>query len=174
MAKRIVTKIGDIFSVTLDNGNLRFFQYVANDLSCLNSSVIRVFKKEYPKGYELNPEEVVSDDVDFYAHTVLRWGIEDGEWQKVSKCKNVGETSQILFRDYSRDYILRGYSEMENDHKDRNWEAWYINKECFTIGKLTEEFRLKSDIGLVFPYTDIIARIKNGVYPGTAYWPEEH
>ena len=67
MAKRIVTKIGDIFSVTLDNGNLRFFQYVANDLTNLNSSVIRVFKKEYPKGYELNPEEVVSDDVDFYA-----------------------------------------------------------------------------------------------------------
>ena len=32
MAKRIVTKIGDMFSVTLDNGNLRFFQY-ANYLS---------------------------------------------------------------------------------------------------------------------------------------------
>ena len=74
MAKRIVTKIGDIFSVTLDNGNLRFFQYIANDWTDLNSSVIRVFKKEYPKGYELNPEEVVSDDVDFYAHTILRMG----------------------------------------------------------------------------------------------------
>lgn len=45
MAKRIVTKIGDIFSVTLDNGNLRFFQYIANDSSCLGGSVIRVFKK---------------------------------------------------------------------------------------------------------------------------------
>lgn len=74
MAKRIVTKIGDIFSVTLDNGNLRFFQYIANDSSCLGASVIRVFKKEYPKGYELNPEEVVSDEVDFYAHTILRMG----------------------------------------------------------------------------------------------------
>ena len=78
MAKRIVTKIGDIFSVTLDNGNSRFFQYIANDLTNLNSSVIRVFKKEYPKGYELNPEEVVSGDVDFYAHTVLRCGIAEG------------------------------------------------------------------------------------------------
>ena len=44
VAKRIVTKIGDIFSVTLDNGNKRFFQYIANDLSCLNSSVIRVLR----------------------------------------------------------------------------------------------------------------------------------
>ncbi len=74
MAKRIVTKIGDIFSVTLDNGNLRFFQYIANDWTDLNSSVIRVFKKEYPRGYELNPEEVVSDDVDFYAIQYFGWG----------------------------------------------------------------------------------------------------
>ena len=80
MAKRIVTKIGDIFSVTLDNGNLRFFQYIANDSSCLGGSVIRVFKKKYPKGYELNPEEVVSDDVDFYALTLLKIGVSDGDW----------------------------------------------------------------------------------------------
>lgn len=45
MAKRIVTKIGDIFSVTLKNGKQRFFQYIANDYSQLNSSVIRVFRK---------------------------------------------------------------------------------------------------------------------------------
>ncbi len=165
MAKRIVTKIGDIFSVTLDNGNLRFFQYIANDSSCLGASVIRVFKKEYPKGYELNPEEVVSGDVDFYAHTVLRWGIAEGGWQKIGKCKDVGKTENILFRNCIRDAV---------DHKNRIWNAWYINKEWFTIGTLTSDFRLKSDIGPVFPYTDIIARIKNGVYPGTAYWPEEH
>jgi hypothetical protein len=174
MTKRIVTRIGDIFSVTLDSGNLRFFQYVANDLSCLNSSVIRVFKKEYPNVYEMKPEEVVLDEVDFYAHTVLRWGIVDNGWQKAGKCKDLGDTENILFRDFSRDYILRDCLEMESDHKERIWEAWFINQEWFTIGKLTEEFRLKSDIGPVFPYTDIIARIKNGVYPGTAYWPEEH
>lgn len=165
MAKRIVTRIGEIFSVILDNGNLRFFQYIANDLSCLNSSVIRVFKKEYPKEYELKPEEVVLGEVDFYAHTILRWGIADGCWQKVGKCKDVGDTEIILFRKVKTDAI---------DHKERIWEVWYINKEWFTIGKLTEEFKSKSDIGVVFPYPHIISRIKVGVYPGTYYWPEEH
>ena len=72
MAKRIITKIGDIFSVALNNGNQRFFQYIANDYSQLNSSVIRVFKKEYPAEYELNSEEVVKYEVDFYAHAIFQ------------------------------------------------------------------------------------------------------
>jgi hypothetical protein len=165
MAKRIVTKIGDIFSVALDNGNQRFFQYIANDLSCLNSSVIRVFKKEYPAEYQLIPDEVVNGDIDFYAHTVLKFGIAEGAWQKVGKCQNVGGTENILFRMYLKNAV---------DHADRIWYAWYINKERFTIGKLSEEYREKSDIGLVLPYTDIVSRIKVGVMPGTMFLPNEH
>lgn len=165
MAKRIVTKIGDIFSVTLDNGNLRFFQYIANDITQLNSPVIRVFNNEYPTEYEVNPLEVVNDEVDFYAHTMLRWGITDGAWQKVGKCHDVGNTENIMFRMYRVD---------APDHKDRIWHAWYINKEWFIIGKLTEDYRNKSDIGLVFPYKDIVSRIKKGIYPGTMFWSEEH
>ena len=165
MAKRIVTKIGDIFSVTLDNGNLRFFQYIANDLSCLNSSVIRVFKKEYLKGYELNSEEIVSDRIDFYSHTILKFGISDGAWQKVGNCQNVSDTENILFRMYLSDAAC---------HKDRIWYAWHINKVRFTIGKLSQEFRAKSDIGLVFPYDDIVMRIKEGKMRGTMFGIEEY
>lgn len=44
---RIVTKIGDVFSVTLDDTTKKYFLYVANDLSQLNSSVIKVFKNKY-------------------------------------------------------------------------------------------------------------------------------
>ena len=43
MAKRIVTKIGYVFCVEIDNKYKCFFQYVANDMTQLNSSVIRVF-----------------------------------------------------------------------------------------------------------------------------------
>ena len=165
MAKRIITKIGDIFCVPLDNGKLRFFQYIANDLSCLNSSVIRVFKKEYSAEYVLKPEEVVNDDVDFYAHTVLRWGIVEGRWKKVGKCQDVGDTKNILFRAYLSDAV---------DHKERIWYAWYINGENFTIGKLTEYYRYKSDIGLVIPGSAIVGRKKDGKMPGTIFWPEEY
>lgn len=53
MAKRIITKIGDIFSVVLNNGNQRFFQYIANDYSQLNSSVIRMSQTAYSLGIML-------------------------------------------------------------------------------------------------------------------------
>lgn len=42
--KRIVTRIGNVFCAEIDNECKRFFQYVANDIECLNSSVIRVFR----------------------------------------------------------------------------------------------------------------------------------
>jgi len=166
MAKRIITKIGDIFSVALNNGNQRFFQYIANDYSQLNSSVIRVFKKEYPAEYELNSEEVVKDEVDFYAHVILKFGIIEGAWQKVGKNQDVGDTENILFRMYCSDAA---------DHKDRLWYAWYINNDNrFDVGVLSESFRKVSDIGLVFSAKDIIGRIKDGRMPGTMFWPEEY
>ena len=51
MTKRIITKIGDIFCVEVDNDYKCYFQYVANDMTVLNSSVIRVFAKHYPIDY---------------------------------------------------------------------------------------------------------------------------
>ena len=123
-----------------------------------------MFKREYAIGYELIPDEVVNDEVDFYAHTVLKRGIADGAWQKIGKCKNVGDTENILFRMYSRDAV---------DHKERIWFAWYINKEKFTIGKLTKEIREKSDIGPVIPNYAIVSRITEGIIPGTIFLKEE-
>ncbi len=165
MAKRIITKIGDIFSVTMDNGNMRFFQYIAKDMSCLSSPVIRVFKREYPAEYKLDTDEVVADEIDFYAHTILRWGLEEGYWIKVGKNQDIGEVDNILFRMYHSNAI---------DHKNRLWYAYYINKERFDIGQLSDFYRDKSDIGLIIPAEAIVNRIKTGVYSGTIFAAWEH
>ena len=45
---RVVTKVGDVFSVKLDNEVKKYFQLIAFDLTQLNSDVIRAFKKVYP------------------------------------------------------------------------------------------------------------------------------
>ena len=42
---RISTKIGDVFSVKVDENNKKYFQLVAFDLTQLNSNAIRAFKK---------------------------------------------------------------------------------------------------------------------------------
>ena len=89
MVKRIVTKIGNIFCAEIDGQYKCYFQYIANDLTVLNSSVIRVFKRHYPISYVPNLEEIVRDEVLFYAHTVLSVGIRLGYWEKVGKCNNI-------------------------------------------------------------------------------------
>ncbi len=76
MAKRIVTRIGNIFCVEIDKQYKKFFQYVANAMSQLNSSVIRAFKRKYPIEWKPDMAVIVDDDVEFYAHTVLSAGIQ--------------------------------------------------------------------------------------------------
>ncbi len=98
--KRIVTRIGNVFCAEIDNECKRFFQYVANDLEELNSSVIRVFKTKYPMDYKPNIEEIVKDEVEFYAHTILKFGIVFNAWYKVETSKNIGKGhKEALFAD---------------------------------------------------------------------------
>ena len=51
MRTRIVTKIGNVFCMDVDNQYKRFFQYIADDMTMLNTRVIRVFKRKYPMDY---------------------------------------------------------------------------------------------------------------------------
>ena len=154
MAKRIVTKIGDVFCIVVDNGCKRYFQYIANDMSCMNSSTIRVFQKTYSS--ESNPvlEEIVSDEVEFYAHTVLKFGIQDGLWSKVGNNKDIGCVDSVMFR------ITSGRSPL--CLKSYDWYVWHISKEAISIGELTEDYASCTDYGGVFPPEWIVDRIKFG------------
>ena len=96
---RVVTKVGDVFSVKLDNEVKKYFQLIAFDLTQLNSDVIRAFKKVYPIHATPTLLDIVNDDVDFYAHCVTKFGIKMNLWDKVGNISDVGGTSTILFRD---------------------------------------------------------------------------
>lgn len=149
MAKRIVTRIGNIFCVEIDNEYKCYFQYVANDKNMLNSSTIRVFKKHYAMDATPKMEEIVSDEMSFCAHTILRVGIENGSWYKVGTCKDIGEMSDLKFQ--------FGY-------------IWTVNGERIDLSdeelsNLGNEYHL----GPVFSYKNILYRIKHGVYPDYVY-----
>lgn len=70
MVRRIVTKTGDIFCAEIDNQYKKYFQYIVNDKEMLNSSVIGVFKTHYSMDHKPVCNEIVKDEVYFYAHTV--------------------------------------------------------------------------------------------------------
>jgi hypothetical protein len=155
MATRIVTRIGDIFEVPLDDQYKKYMQYIAIDRTQLNSSVVRAFKTKFPLESSPTIKVITEDAVDFYAHTVLRWGMSEGIWRKVGKSPNIGNLD-IMFR--GTDDIL--------DPKivvSKNWHVWIINGPSQTVGELVGDYR-KAEIGSVKPANEIVSRMRTGEY----------
>lgn len=161
--KRVFTKIGDIFSVTITKKTRKYFQLIAFDLTQLNSDVIRAFKTEFPTDWTFDASEIVSQEVDFFAHCVTKWGIKLAYWEKVGNSVEIGPLDQILFRGTS-DY---GHIEGEEPIKiSNNWYIWHINDRDFTkVGKLKGKNR-NAEIGVVMDPESIVHRMKTGKYDG--------
>jgi hypothetical protein len=152
------TTIGDIFSVQTSTDTKKYMQYVANDLTMLNSDVIRAFKKQYPIESNPNLSEIVNDEVEFYAHCVTQWGIKLGFWKKIGNIAEVGDLKDVIFRD-SSDY---GNPQVKISE---NWWVWSVNKEQRSVGRL-EGVNRTAEIGIVFDAESIVERMKTGEYGG--------
>jgi hypothetical protein len=152
--KRVVIKLGDIFIVKLDDCQ-KYFQYVADDMTMLNSRVIRVFEKKYLLESMPDLTEIAQGDIDFYAHTSVKLGIKLGLWEKVGNSPVLGEID-VIFRD-SKDY---GENKVAISER---WYIWRINEEFRYVGKLKGENR-NAEIGIVKAPVDIFERIKTGRY----------
>nr|NQU91950.1 hypothetical protein [Bacteroidota bacterium] len=154
--KRANSKIGDVFSVKIDGHSKKYLQYIVNDLTQLNSDIIRAFIAVYPIDAIYDLSEVVNGEVEFYAHCVTKLGIKLGFWERVGNIANVGKIDHILFRD-SSDY---GNPQIKISH---NWWIWKINEEQRQIGKL-EGVNQKAEIGLVINPESIVHRMRTGEY----------
>ena len=142
MKKRIVTKKGDVFCINISNQYKYYFQYVADDASQLNSSVIRVFKKKYPIDCSLNIDDIVRGEVFFYAHTILRIGILANLWEKIGIHLDLGDTENIMFKIFAD-----------------SWYIWKIGCSHIKMDKLTTNQENYSS-GEVFSPNTLIKRIK--------------
>ncbi|WP_347053351.1 hypothetical protein [Flavobacterium olei] len=154
------TKIGDVFSVKVGDNTEKYFQYIANDLTQLNSDVIRAFTKEFSINEKPTLEEIISGDVEFYAHCVTKFGLKMKLWEKVGNIPFNGKV-EVFFRgtnDYGK--MVGGAPVKVSD----DWYVWKINDKDFTkIGKLTIEYQ-KAEIGVVVIPQDIVDRMTTGKY----------
>lgn len=98
MNKKVIARVGNIFCVEIDTSFKCFFQFVAYDKTQLNGQVIRVFKKRYPMEYKPDLNEIVQDEVSFYSHTVIKFGMDDNVWYKIGHCPNKGDVDNIFFK----------------------------------------------------------------------------
>jgi hypothetical protein len=156
MKKRVVTKIGDIFYVDVEKGK-RYFQYIANDLTQLNSDVIRVFKKDFSKEDTPDYVQLILSEVDFHAHTMINIGVKQHLFFQTGKRESVSNINDVLFRG-TLDYFNKDVD------ISKNWRIWHINDNDFTdVGELKGINRC-AEIGIVIPPYAIIERIKTGKY----------
>lgn len=155
------TKIGDVFSVKLDENNKKYFQLIAFDLLQLNSDVIRAFKTVYPVSAKPNLSEIITQEIDFYAHCVTKFGLKMNLWEKVGNAPDVGSVNHILFRN-TNDYGKKVDNELIK--VSQNWHVWHISDKDFRrVGKLSGENK-KAEIGIVVTPPDVVDRIKTGKY----------
>lgn len=148
------TKIGDVFSVNINEVEKKYFQYIVNDLTQLNSDVIRAFSQVYPIRDNPDLVDIVKDEVDFYAHCVTKLGLKMGYWQIVGNISNVGNYDNVLFKSSGDSPQVKVSS---------NWWVWKINGGQKRVDKLEGEDR-RAEIGSVIPPDSIVHRMRTGRY----------
>jgi len=155
------TAIGDVFSTQLNEESKKFFQYIVSDLTQLNSDVIRAFKRIYPLDFQPNLSEIVNDEVDFYAHCDTKHGVKLKLWEKVGNVANVGDFTNIIFRD-TEDYGIKLGEEpilISN-----TWYVWKVNGSFSDVGKVEGKNR-DAYVGLVINPYGIVELLKGNKYP---------
>lgn len=155
---RFVKKIGDVFAAKLDDDSRKYIQYMGNDSTELGSDVIKAFKRVYPVESEPDLSEVVRGEVEFYAHCVLKWGIQQGLWEKVGHVSELGSLD-ILFR--STPDWMAPPGKMPS--VSRNWRVWRMNEPWHEVDRLEDPYR-QAEIGLVIAPQNIVARLRTGEY----------
>jgi hypothetical protein len=152
-------RIGDIFSIAIGDGQVRFFQYIGNDSTQLDSEIIRVYKNQYSSANAIDLESIITSEIDWHAHCFLRLGLKMGYWSKVGKAA-IAQGITPLFRD-TYDYGRAAWQEpILISH---NWVVWHPGQDFQRIGRLVGENE-QADIGLVMSPVDIAYRMQHGVY----------
>lgn len=167
MTKRVITKIGDVFSVPINENEKRYMQLIAFDLTQLNSDVIRAFEKIYLINEHPSLDEIIRQRIFFHAHCVTKFGIKLNLWEKVGNVSNVESINNIIFRGTPEYARKKGEAPILISNQ---WYIWRINDEKFTkVGKLEGENRM-AEIGLIVNPYDILERMKTGKY--NFYYPD--
>jgi hypothetical protein len=155
---RVKKKPGDVFVVGLDDNTCKYFQYIANDVTQLGSDIIRAFEESYPCDAEPDLRDVVAGEVGFYAHCVLKWGIEQNLWEKAGHIPEVGRFD-ITFRSTVDSLARPG----KVPSVSCNWRVWRIGEPLQEVGRLKGAHR-NAEIGLVFSPRYIVNRLPTGEY----------
>jgi hypothetical protein len=150
-------KLGDVFEVAFADGSRKFLQYVADDMTQLNSEVVRVFKHRYLAGEDVSVDAIARSEVEFHTHASARVGTKLGVWTRIGNAAIVQPVSPS-FR-ISRDMGIPGIT------FSQRWSVWCINEPLRYVGALDDTTR-QFEEGFVYPPIDVARRMDCGKYHG--------
>ena len=155
MIKAPRTRIGDVFSVALSPQGKKYFQFVANDPTQLNSDVIRAFATVYLAGSHAPLEAIVAGEIQFHAHVVIKWGLKMELWSRVGNTPIIGQLD-VLFRGSHN-------STKSAINNSNDWYVWRIGGPMRDVGTLEGDNR-RAEFGLVMSPENIVNRMRTGRY----------
>lgn len=152
--------VGDVFIVECKHG-VKCFQYIGTDETQMSSDVIVAFSPIFSRDSLPDLSAIVSSEVDFYAHCIIKLGIKLSTWMKVGNTEVCVGVEAIRFRD-SSDYGNKQVS------TSLNWWVWNVNKPQVFVGPLRGA-DTDAAIGLVFSPPSIVHRMCLGAFNLPAY-----
>ena len=108
-------------------------------------------------------DSIVKDDVMFYAHTVLRVGIEANAWYKVGKIQPAVSGIENVIFGYTHDTLYINRKVIYVDPLE-HWTLWKMGYDFAEVGEMPVRYRNSVEYGSIMPYNEIVARIKLGYY----------
>jgi hypothetical protein len=159
--KHILRK-GNIYKVQLEEGTVRFFQFIGKDSSNLYGDVIRIFRKHYRIEDKPVPDTIIADTIECYMHTTIHLGVKMKLWELYANSPEVG-TEDIVFRS-SQDVGKTPYQV----YVSSNWTEWRMNHERVWVGDLPHEY-VSASIGCVYSPKSVIKRLITGSTPDKYY-----
>lgn len=160
MVKRVIVKKGYIYKVELEDGTIRYFQYIGEDKSNLNADVICVFKKHYTESDEdgLSVDTIVNDDIEFYTHTSVSAGVKLGLWSRVFTNSPVIHENNIFFR---RSLDILKTRPNQPPIVSYRWYVWEMNGKERFVGWLRKKYH-QYDVGGVYSPYSVVKYLKTG------------
>lgn len=156
---------GDIFCIEIDKKFKCFFQYIGNDKTNWNRSVIKVFNTRYPYETNINLNDIVNQKNYFWTYAFIDKGVRAEFWYKVGNIK-------IYDSFDSEDYNFISYTcPKQNTKENLNapdehacWWVWKMNEEASQVFPVPYNMidKLEDDKG--HTAEEIIDRIKTGYY----------
>lgn len=176
MARRLSSKIGDVYETIPIEGVPRYLQLIALDEINLNSDVVIVFEKTLANPAEKHVGAIVAQGVDFYIHTTVAQGVADGLWRKIGNAKARVKINQLKFKSYHDEVegeILSQSAEVPAPPVPYpNWTIWTPADKEWRFISLEEGKKTIANESDIFPASDIIYRLRYGKSGFERDWPE--